>query len=557
MEIANPSLSGEAKPLAIVVLSGDQLWPNIQGILHWHRGGAKVEAVFLYCTLEESPTRGPAQRLQRFIEAYFTGVRVVLHAGSPASPSSEVRDTVSGWMNENPERRWVLNATGGLKHMALGLAGFAGTPEVQVVYRETSGEWFELVAVPEFSRVEARILEGIDPMETDALPVADLVVSQFGTAAESVELSAEPVNSLPMKRLTQEGIARGWNWPAVFAAGGMKADVPAEVLFGQYLGAGLLEMGVTNLVHRLQLTNKRDRKEKLEIDLAANHGGKMLVLDLELRGSGLERAADVLALQLRPAAELRQRLGGLSLQIVLVRPCRVFTEAERELARACGIEIIDQRDAPRLFSRLAGLLKVSALPPEMAAVEALLVEQVTQRGRLQVFGEEDDRLRQQAADSGGSEWVDIEAYLNRVRVERGQNWVLWATRSEIGLQLDRPANAPEELPNLIQKALSNFGRVRVEIGLNYYEAIFLRENSRLIKLRQALAGFVNRRLETMVFVQVRPHAPSPAPGAPRPAARPMAKPAASPALPPSGYGSLEDLDAAVDQVFRPQSPSKS
>jgi hypothetical protein len=248
-------------------------------------------------------------------------------------------------------------------------------------------------------------------------------------------------------------------------------------------------------------------------------------------------------------------LGGLALQIVLVRPCRTFTEAEHELAKACGVEVIDQRDAPRLFSRLAGLLKIPAMPPEMAAVEALLVEQVTQRGRLQVFGEEDGRVRQQEADSGGPEWVDIEAYLNRVRIERGQNWVLWATRAEIGLQLDRPANAPEELPELIQRALSNFGRVRVEISPTSYEAIFVRDNQRLAKLRQALAGFVNRRLETMVFVQVRPHTPSQAPSPPRPAARPV-KAVSSPAYPMAGYGSLEDLDAAVDQVFQPKPPPK-
>jgi hypothetical protein len=283
----------------------------------------------------------------------------------------------------------------------------------------------------------------------------------------------------------------------------------------------------------------------------------MRVLDLERRGGGdAEGAGDALALQLRPATDLRQRLGGLAVQIVLVRPCRIFTEAERELAKACGVEVIDQRDAPRLFSRLAGLLKIPALPPEMAGVEALLVEQVTQRGRLQVFGVEDDRLRRQEADSGGPEWVDIEAYLNRVRIERGQNWLLWASRAEMGLQLDRPPNAPEELPNLIQRALGNFGRVRVEISPNGYEAIFPRDNNRLVKLRQALAGFVNRRLETMVFVQVRPHTPSAPSGAPQPPARPV-KPISSPAYPLAGYGSLEDLDAAVDQVFRPQPPPKS
>ena len=309
-------------------------------------------------------------------------------------------------------------------------------------------------------------------------------------------------------------------------------------------------MGFTNLAHTLRLASKRDRKERQEIDLIASHSGKVLVLDLKL-GSQSEDLSTRQSLipQIRRAADNRQRLAGLSAQMVLVRPCRLFDENERDLAKTYGVDVIDQRDAPRLFSRLAGYLKLSPLPAEMEAVEALLVQQIAERGRVLVFGADYERLRQQAADSGGPEWVDLEGYLNRVRIERGQNWLLWANRTEIVLRLDRPANAPDELPTLIQSALSNFGRVRVESTANGYEAIFPREASRLAKLRQALAGFVNRRLETMVFVQVRPAGPVKAPERP-------VKSIISPSYHKGGTGSLEDLDAAFDQVLPPKSPGR-
>jgi len=135
---------------------------------------------------------------------------------------------------------------------------------------------------------------------------------------------------------------------------------------------------------------------------------------------------------------------------------------------------------------------------------------------------------------------------------------LYATRTEIIVRLDRPDSAPVELPSLIQSALASFGRVRVETTASGYDAIFARESSRLAKLRQAFAGFVNRRLETMVFVQARPHRSAPTGGNPRPPAeRPQRRtPPVNQPLnqPPLGYGSLEDLDAAVDQVFKPRPP---
>jgi hypothetical protein len=388
-------------------------------------------------------------------------------------------------------------------------------------------------------------------------PVADLIGSSFGTA-DTIEIAFAPIDSLPVKRLTLEGIARGWNWPAAFDACGQANDQPANSLFAHYVGAGLREMGVSNLAQRLCVTGKRERKLRQQMDLVAQHANKLLALDLKLRPESLApaNADESMTVLLRQALDTRKRLAGLAVQMVLVRPCRLFPEAERDLAKAIGIEVIDQRDAPRLFSRLGTLLEIPALPAEMIEVEAMLVQQIAERGRLLVFGAEGDRLRQQEADSGGPEWVDIEAYLNRVRTERGQNWLLWANATEICLRLERPAHPPAELPNLIQTALRNFGRCRVESTPNGYEVIFPREGTRFAELRQALAGFVNRRLETMVFVQVRPSQSAPA----APPVRSPRRPARAVVNPPPAaldYGSLDDLEVVVDQAIKPKTPGNN
>jgi hypothetical protein len=555
MAIEHQPVATEAKPLAMVIFSGASIWPGIQGLWHWRKAAGELKYVFILSPPGAASTRGPAQTLQRLIELSCPGTGVIQRPGSPPAAAREVRDALLAWQNEYPGCRWLFDMTDVLPSLTSALTGFVGQPDVQVVYRDNAGDWFELAAAPEVP--EPRKIDGIAPQDLNALPVSDLVWTQWGVSADALDFAAEKVEALPVKRLTQEGIARSWDWPAAFAACGIPGESPANARFARYLGAGLSEIGVNSLAHSLRLGLKRERKEKLELDLAASHNGRVLLMGLQLRSQVNEApdTGETVMARLRQLLDARQKLAGLDPQMALLWPGRLFSESERELAKACGIEVIDQRDAPRVFSKLAAWLKITALPPEMAEVEALLVEQVAQRGRFRVFSAEDDRLRQQEADGGGPECVDIEAHLNRIRAERGQNWLLWATRTEIVLRLDRPDAAPVELPSLIQSALSSFGRVRVETTASGYDAIFARESGRLAKLRQAFAGFVNRRLETMVFVQARPHRTTPAPSAARAAERPVRN-SPKPNQPPLGYGSLEDLDAAVDQALRNKPSSK-
>jgi hypothetical protein len=207
------------------------------------------------------------------------------------------------------------------------------------------------------------------------------------------------------------------------------------------------------------------------------------------------------------------------------------------MARACELEVVDQAEAPKLFSRLASLLKISPLPRPLLEIEKVLIELVALRGRRRVFGPESKLARDQESLSGTPVLVDVEKHLDRICAERGQNWVLWATRSQVYLRLSRPSVPPSQMPWLIQNSLKRFGRVQVEEIPHGYEAIFPRSDGVLAVLRQALAGYVNRPLDPLIFIQASPPTPPP----PR-------KP-----LPPAAFSAptgnlMEELENVLDKV---------
>jgi hypothetical protein len=230
------------------------------------------------------------------------------------------------------------------------------------------------------------------------------------------------------------------------------------------------------------------------------------------------------------------------------------------------VTVVDQAEAPKLFSRLAGVLGLSPLPELWSELERILVNLVATRGRRRVFGPEPRLLREQEAASGSNAVVDLEAYLARLCITRGQNWILWSDRERISLRLTKPANAPEHMQELIQNGLRIFGRVQVQAISGGYEAVFPRSDQALKLLQTALAGFVNRALDPMIFLQAAPKTPPPA-KPPRDLApnAPLPKPAPAPRRGPSprGRGSVAagsesgDFILDLEKAFDGLSGSKS
>ncbi len=154
-------------------------------------------------------------------------------------------------------------------------------------------------------------------------------------------------------------------------------------------------------------------------------------------------------------------------------------------------------------------------------------------------------MRDQEAQSGTPVLVDIEKHLERVCAERGQNWVLWATRTQVFLRLARPASPPAQMPWLIQSSLKRFGRVQVEEIPNGYEAVFPRSDGMLFILRQALAGYVNRPLDPLIFIQAAP-----------PTVPPPPKPQPKPAFTAPVGNPMDQLDNLLDDAVKPRTGPK-
>src|SRR5262249_22297617 len=105
-----------------------------------------------------------------------------------------------------------------------------------------------------------------------------------------------------------------------------------------------------------------------EIDLVANHGGRLEVIDCKLRTERDEHAGEVetITSQIRQAAQTRRDLGGLGARLVWLRPNRTLSPEERALAEAYGLDVLDRRDVRRdLFGRLANVFGVGVLPEEI------------------------------------------------------------------------------------------------------------------------------------------------------------------------------------------------
>lgn len=244
------------------------------------------------------------------------------------------------WQETIPGRHWLLNATGGLKLMSAGMMALADLDGIEVVYRELS-QWYRITNEAGLSAVPLN--PGIDPGITDTVQVLDLVRSQWDSPTP-MEWTAQPPQSLNVARVLEETCRNGWNWRAAFLAAGEHVGNTegAGFLFERLVAGALRDLGIRQIARGLALQGGRDQ----EVDLVANWGGRLLVIDCKLRTPEEEDAqVEGITSQIRQAATTRRSLGGLNTKLLLARPNRPFSEAERLLAEAYGLEVIDANDA--------------------------------------------------------------------------------------------------------------------------------------------------------------------------------------------------------------------
>ena len=183
-------MTASLTPAAMVVLASEQLWPNIHGLVHWQEHASGLNDLCIYYTDDQQRSAQPARRLMTFCRELYPKVRICVPAKALGITPADVQRQIRKWQEELPGRRWVINATGGLKLMFAGALECLELPDTEVVYRELSGDWYHI------TRTRGGIATqpfAVSAAETDSIPVESLVKAQWRPRRTATGSLARPV----------------------------------------------------------------------------------------------------------------------------------------------------------------------------------------------------------------------------------------------------------------------------------------------------------------------------------------------------------------------------
>lgn len=513
---------------AMVVLASEQLWPNIHGLVHWHRFEGGLSDLCIYHTEDEHRSRLPAQRLEQLCRKLY-GKAIRIHfpdqpptapqediqsscspgGGSPSEKQSSglrsggpmkritpqaVREQIRRWQAAIPSRRWIINATGGIKLMFAGALECLSLPDTQLVYRELSEqEWYRIDQSAEGVQITPI---SVPAWETDEIPVELLLHTQWQPPPGGQWSSSRP-EKLPIKKLVETGLQNNWYWQATFAACGFEPKEQSGFLFEKFVAATLLELGVSNVVINAILSSS-SRQVLQEIDMIANYHGRLLIIDCKLRTKAEERhRVEGLTSQIRQAFTTRRELGGLGAELLLLRPGRVFSEEEESLATAYGLKTLDVSKTLDFFRQIAQFCgHTGPLPPELQAAQDLL-DQAKQQGLLEALGCT-QWAKSFPVDSPLEVILPLGNNLEALMHDLRQDWIAYQIDTSVVFRGRLPSSikCEEKLKKFFSQKL---GRAPKRCSISREKTTFLVEvvlcrGEDVVALKAQLANFRNRSL---------------------------------------------------------------
>jgi len=331
-------MTDEPERFHLLLLASEQIQPNLMVALSlWQTG--RLASVAVLHTADRTRSAEPARQIQNLVRAICLPppgcppVRADTHLVD-FRPQSVV-EKILALLTETPGERWVLNATGGLKSMSVGLPMLAGHASVaHVIYREIGvGQWFRfhlqsLPGLPPMPSLESIAAAGADldalqrGTTLDSIPLLRLIEAQFPSQEQGSRFSTrsaalELACGLDPQQWARAAARHRWNWQHYLQAQAVP-DAPARSgpAFEWFIAACLHALGVREIVHSLEHSAANTLQE---VDLVALHGDRLVFLDLKLSGSddsGTVPPGD----QIRTAAETARMMGGLGATPVLNRP---------------------------------------------------------------------------------------------------------------------------------------------------------------------------------------------------------------------------------------------
>jgi len=485
---------------AMAMLASAQLWPNLHGLIHWHKPehGGPLRHVCI-CHTESPVSSEPARRLERFCNEYDPRIEVHLPATPCDLTPAGVRGQVTRWRAELPDSNWIINATGGNKLMFAGATEFASRPDTTVVYREVGDNaWFRLTF--DNGALEARELT-IAPEETDSIPVDKLIAAQWQPPPETRWEFTDP-ERLDVTRLVQAGIENDWAWKKAFAAAGYEQHASEKngFLFERFIAAVLLEMGIENVRCNAKLRGATGTPLQ-EIDLIANHRGRLLVFDCKMRNREDHEKGKVegITSQIRQAETTCRRLGGLGAQGVLIRPCVELGDDEQSLANAYRLQVIDLGHSRQLLRKLADFAGLRELPQKLQTCEELVDSHVRRTGDASAYCQTGYRAQARPLPKGNPlAMFDVDQRLKEHMGAMQQDWVAFFVDNSIYVRAANPRSLNEtEIREALDAILQPHGSIdgKVHINQNARCGFSLKHKPKRRKhIEERLAKFLGKSL---------------------------------------------------------------
>jgi predicted RecB family endonuclease len=442
-------------------MASEQLWPNIQSLVHWHN---QLQLVCIYYTEDKLRSKEPAQKLKQFCQQYAPHVAVLLPDYPLGMQPSDVTQQVRKWRKLHPDLHWFLNATGGTKLMTAGMLHLIGEPKVTIVYKELESGWFELVRDQDGQSIKTRPLP-IVANETDCIPVKLLLDTCWGGPEWLVQTS-NPPEALPILDIIETAASNQWDWLRAFqACGAHTQKTSGGMLFEDLVAAILLEMGVTNVVCNASRKSVQGDVVQ-EVDIVINHGGRLNIIDCKLRNRNDEnrRKVESVTSQIRQAAQTRKDLGGLGARLLLLRPNRVLSETEHQLAQYYGLEVIDAKECTTFITKLAHFFGVERLNETLHQAEQI-IKQKAEQSLVPGFGPKDPivELCEQSCEIG--KIINLDELSEKIARDGGNPWVAYFCPPDVVfIRCKAPENVPKSTVEKRIKALVyNCGHVKVRV----------------------------------------------------------------------------------------------
>lgn len=417
----------------MIVLASKQLWPNLTGLVHWHKNEGGINRLFIYHSNNETESRKPADRLASLCGKLFPEIEVTRLPGPGGILPCDVWQQIRAWMEACPDcTRWVVNATGGLKLMFAGAAAMVGRPGCEVVYRELSS-WYRLMAAASGAVPDATPIRNIDPSESDDLDVVSLVTMQFDDVGTD-QWSSAPALDLDIETIVRTGLDHDWDWQKIFEVCGylnLTHENHGPKLFEQFVGALIKAFGVRQTVTNLHLAGPEGR-DIVEIDVVANSSSRLIIVDCKLSNEDDPKLPPWVD-QVNRGNSQRNQLGGLNARYVLLRPNLEVSAVQRSLAEASRLVLLDKTDMPRFFSKFSEIIG-APLPEELQEAEAILKSADDEGARIFTSTPREMKMLSDSELAPGM--FSLDRIIKNWQIESGRSWVMWRYRGRVHIQGD-------------------------------------------------------------------------------------------------------------------------